>query len=232
MASVENHLIELLPRGDRRRLLAACESVQLIFAETLAEPDTPTRHVYFPVHGFVSLVTVIDGKPILEVGMVGREGMLGVQIALGVATVPLHALAQGGGDAWRITAVAFRRELERSPALRRIVGRYICVLMAQFAASAACIRFHQIDQRLAQWLLMTRERAHADGFRVTHEFLAYMLGVRRVGITTAASALQRRGLIEYHRGDVTVLDPAGLKRSACSCYAANRHSYEQLLGKR
>lgn len=232
MPSVQNHLIELLPRRARSNFLAVCEPVQLDIAQILAEPGTPTRHAYFPINGFVSLVTLLDGKPVLEVGMVGREGMVGVQTVLGAATVPLHALVQGAGDAWRVTASALRRELGRSLALRQILDRYIYVLMAQFASSAACIRFHQIDERLARWLMMTRDRAHADRFRVTHEFLAYMLGVRRVGITIAASALQRRGLIEYHRGDVTVLDPAGLKESACSCYADNRRSYRQLLAKR
>ena len=145
-------------------------------------------------------------------------------------TAPLHALVQGSGSALRIGALELKRILRDSPALRRIGSRYVYVLMAQFAASAACIRFHEIDQRLARWLLMTRDRAHADEFPVTHEFLAYMLGVRRVGITTAASGLQRRHLIEYHRGDLTVLDPAGLRRAACACYADNSRSYEQLLG--
>ena len=231
MQRVENHLIELLPRSDRRNLMVACRPVTMIIGETLASPGTATGHVYFPIQGFVSLIADVGGKPALEVGMVGGEGMLGVQIALGVSTVPLHALVQGSGDAWRITAAAFQVELNRSTALRRIVNRYLYVLMAQLASSAACIRFHRIDQRLARWLLMTRDRARADRFRVTHAFLAYMLGVRRVGITTAAGALQRRGLIEYHRGNLTVLDPNRLKLLACSCFAADRRAYDGLLAK-
>jgi CRP-like cAMP-binding protein len=231
MTVAENHLIELLPNADRRRLLAACEPVHFLIAQALAEPDTKTRYVYFPVEGFASLVTLLDGNPVLEVGMVGREGMLGIHVALGVQTAPLHALVQGAGSAWRIGTSAFRRILASSPSLQRIADRYLYVLMAQFASSAACIRFHEIDQRLARWLLMTRDRAHGDRFRVTHEFLAYMLGVRRVGVTTAAGTLQRRGLIEYRRGDVTVLDPSGLKRMACHCYAADRRCYNRLLGR-
>ena len=229
MSESQNHLIELLPRQDRLRLLALCEPVQLVFAEVLCEPGQRTRYAYFPVDGFVSLLAQIDGKPVLEVGMVGREGMLGIQLLLGVTTVPLHALVQGTGAAWRIGIVAFRRELARSAALRRILDRYAYVLMTQLAASAACLRFHEIGPRLARWLLMSHDRAHNDSFRVTHEFLAYMLGVRRVGVTRAAAALQRHKRIEYRRGALTVLDRAGLEAASCTCYAADRSSYADLL---
>jgi CRP-like cAMP-binding protein len=155
--------------------------------------------------------------------------MLGAQLALGVATTPLRALVQGPGRAWRIAVTDFRGELARSPALQRVLGKYLYVLMGQLAGSAACLRFHQIGQRLARWLLMSQDRAHADAFHVTHEFLAYMLGVRRVGVTAAASALQRQGLIAYRRGELTVLDRAGLEASACGCYAADRHGYAALF---
>jgi CRP-like cAMP-binding protein len=229
LAMSENHLIEMLPRRDRARLLAVCEPVELVLADVLCEPGSATRHVYFPIDGFVSLVALIEDSPALEVGMVGREGMLGAQLALGVATTPLRALVQGPGLARRIGAKAFRGELDRSPALQRILGRYLYVLMGQLAGSAACLRFHQIGPRLARWLLMSQDRAHADAFHVTHEFLAYMLGVRRVGVTAAASALQRLGLIEYRRGELTVLDRAGLEASACGCYAADRHGYAALF---
>ena len=229
MAAVENHLIELLPRTDRRRLLALCEPVELQLAEVLCEPGALLRHVVFPIGGFVSLVALVEGSPGLEVGMVGREGMLGTQLALGVAAAPWRAVVQGEGTAWRIGAAAFRVELARSPALKRGLDRYIHVLMAQLATSAACLRFHQIGPRLARWLLMSQDRAHADRFRVTQEFLAYMLGVRRVGITAAAGALQREGLIEYHRGDLTVLDRPGLEGAACTCYATDRQTYADLL---
>jgi CRP-like cAMP-binding protein len=195
----------------------------------LSESGTRTRHVYFPIGGTISLVTPIDGKPVLEVGMVGREGMVGAHLVLGVATTPLHAVVQGSGTARRISSSAFRRELARSPALRRCLNRYLFVLMSQFAVSAACLRFHRIGPRLARWLLMTQDRAHADAFHVTHEFLAYMLGVRRVGITAAAGALQRRGLIEYRRGELVVLNRSGLEAAACGCYAADQKSYAELL---
>jgi CRP-like cAMP-binding protein len=229
LATVENHLIERLPRKERQRLLALCEPVQLVLTEVLCEPGKPTRHVYFPSESFISLVAQIDGKPALEVGMVGREGMLGAHVALGVVTAPLHALVQGAGAAWRIATPAFRTELARSLPLQRGLNRYLYVLMSQLAASAACLRFHQIGPRLARWLLMTQDRAQADQFHVTHEFLSYMLGVRRVGITAAAGALQRGGLIEYRRGELTVLDRTGLEAAACGCYAVDRKAYAELM---
>jgi len=225
----ENHLIEVLPRIDRARLLAVCEPIQLVLSEILCEAGKPTRHVYFPTEGFISLVTLVPGHPGLEVGMVGREGMVGAQLALGVVDTPLRALVQGSGAAWRIDAKAFRHELGRSAQLQRSLNRYVYVLMTQLATSAACLRFHQIGPRLARWLLMTQDRAHAESFHVTQEFLAYMLGVRRVGVTAAASALQREGLIEYTRGELTVLNRKGLEAAACSCYAADRQTYVDML---
>lgn len=229
MATAENHLIELLPRKDRERLLAQCEPVYLEATEVLYEREKPTRHVYFPTDAFISLVTQVDSHPGLEVGLVGREGMLGAQLALGVVLAPLHALVQGSGTAWRIESDAFRAELARNTALQRSMNRYIYVLMAQLASSTTCLRFHMIGPRLARWLLMTQDRAHSDSFHVTHENLAFMLGVRRVGITMAAGALQRKGLIEYHRGELTVLDRNGLEAAACSCYATDSKAYADLL---
>lgn len=230
MAPVENHLLELLSRKDRLRLLAACEPVQLALSDILCEPDRPIRHVYFPTDGFISLVALVEGSPGVEVGMVGREGMLGAQLALGVAEAPWRAVVQGQGAAWRITTALFKRELALSPQLVRGLNRYLYVLMAQHAASAGCLRFHLIGQRLARWLLMSQDRAHSEKFHVTHEFLAYMLGMRRVGVTAAASAMQKEGLIEYHRGELTVLNRKGLEAAACGCYAADRQTYTQLLG--
>lgn len=229
MASPQNHLIELLPRKERLQLLAVCEPFELVLSEVLCEPGEPTRHVYFPIEGFISLVTRVKGSRGLEVGMVGREGMLGAQVALGVMTTPLHAVVQGGGTAWRIGARAFGRELAGSPALRRCMGRYLYVMMAQMASSAGCLRGHVIGSRLARWLLMSQDRARADSFHVTHEFLAYMLGVRRVGITAAAGSLQRSRLIHYRRGELTVLDRKGLEAAACDCYASDQRTYADSL---
>ena len=232
MSFAENQLLASLPRPSRLRLLAIAESVQLELGTVLCEPGEPTRHVYFPNDCFISLVTTIQGEAGLEVGMVGREGMLGAQLVLGVGAIPFHALIQGAGTARRIGAEPFRRELALSAPLQRTLNRYLYVLMAQLATSAACTRFHSVGPRLARWLLMSQDRAHSDSFHLTHEFVAYMLGVRRVGITGAAGDLQRRNLIHYHRGEITVLDRAGLEEAACGCYAADRHAYARMLGPR
>ena len=229
MPAVQNHLIELLPRADRTHLLRRSEQVPLDVGSVLCEPGHPTRHVYFPLEGFVSLVGLNDLSPDLEVGMVGREGMLGAAVALGVTTAPLRLLVQSAGSALRVGTAAFRAELARSAALQRCMNRYLYVLMAQMANWGACHRFHPIEPRLARWLLMSQDRSGADRFHITQELLAYRLGVRRVGITHAAGSLQRGGLIEYRRGDMKVLDRGGLEAAACGCYAADRQAYAALL---
>lgn len=231
MAPAQNHLIERLPRKDRARLLDQCERVPLLLSELVCEAGESTPRVLFPVDGFISLVAGIEDHPGLEIGMVGREGMLGAQLALGVATSPSRAIVQGQGHAWGMPAAAFRSELALSAALNTQLQRYLHVLMCQLAASAACLRFHLIGPRLARWLLMSHDRAHTDHFVVTHEFLAYMLGVRRVGVTLAAGALRDAGLIEYRRGELQVLDRRGLEAAACSCYAADCRAYAVLLGR-
>lgn len=229
MPAAQNHLVELLPRVDRQRLLAACEPVDLALGAVLCERGDTVRHVYFPVDSFISLLMQTDQHPSLEVGMVGREGMVGSALLLGVGAEPLHAMVQGAGSTLRMDKAAFDNELEMSPALRRIVGRFVFVRLSQMAGLAACLRFHLIGPRLARWLLMSQDRAHAAQFHVTHEFLAAMLGVRRVGVTAAAGALARQGLITYHRGDLTVLDRPGLERAACTCYATDCSIYRDHL---
>lgn len=208
-------------------MLARCERVVLAFPETLAEPGQAVRHVYFPTGSLISLLTLGGGRVSLQVALTGNEGMYGVGIALGVDISRGHAAVQADGPAWQIGAAAFRNELARSPALRKGVNRYVYVLLSQLAQTAACVCFHVVEQRLARWLLMTADRVHATTFRITHEFLGHMLGVRRERITHSASALQRRKLITYTRGRVVILDREGLERASCTCYRSDLATYQQ-----
>jgi CRP-like cAMP-binding protein len=171
----------------------------------------------------------VDGHESLEIELVGNEGMSGVPLVLGLAVSPLRVLVQGSGQALRISSASLRREIKDSAALRSLLNRYICVLRAQLAQAAVCHSFHTLDARLVRWLLMTHDRAHADEFFLTHELMAQMLGVRRVGVTNAAGALQKRELVSYRRGHIRVLDRAGLEAASCSCYQADRDVYEQAM---
>lgn len=226
-----NRLLEALPSSDLRRMLARCEIIELAFADVLYTPGERLSHVYFPLGSFISLIMPVDESNSLEVGLVGNEGMFGIPIVLGVDVSPVRAVVQGAGPALRMDALVFCREFGRSPALQRETARYIFVHMGQLAQAAACTRFHVVEARLARWLLMTQDRAHANSFHVTHEFLALMLGVRRVGVTKAASSLQKRRLIHYSRGNVTVLDRYGLKAASCACYKADRELYDRILSQ-
>ena len=228
----DNSLLAALPAVARRRLTAGRVPVELVVPEILSQAGGRIRHVYFPIDGFISLITPAKGRGQLEIGLVGSEGMLGVPLLLGVNISPVRAMVQGGGRAWRVDAAALQRELTTNAGVRATLDRYLYVILAQLMQTATCTRFHRIEARLARWLLMTRDRAHADQFHLTHEFLALMLGVRRVGVTRAASALQRRKLIQYRRGDISVLDVQGLERAACACYAVDRRIYARMFGSK
>lgn len=218
MGMIANSLLAALPRSSYLRLLPGLVPVELAFGKVLYEPGKPIRDVYFPSESLVSLLTLVEGHLELEVGMVGREGMVGIPLALGIDKSPVRALVQGGGPALRMNAAAFRREFRRSPPLQRELHRYVHALMTQISQTAGCNRFHVVQSRLARWLLMTRDRVRSGEFRMTQEFLSNMLGVRRVGVTEAAIVLQRRELIEYSRGNIKILDHGGLEEAACACY--------------
>ncbi|MGZ8225528.1 MAG: Crp/Fnr family transcriptional regulator [Methylococcaceae bacterium] len=227
---VFNRLIGGLPAKKRSKILECCEPVELALGVILCEPAKPFRHVYFPLTAIISLVTTLGLHKPLEIGLIGNEGMLGATLALGVSTAPERGVVQGAGFALRMTAAEFRRILRETPGLQRTLNRYLFVLMTQFSQTAACTHFHEIEPRLARWLLMTHDRAHADHFHLTHELLAEMLGVRRSGVTLAAGALQQRKLIKYTRGEINILDRRGLEAASCKCYDAVIEDYARMLG--
>jgi CRP-like cAMP-binding protein len=195
--------------------------VDLPLGQVLYQPRTASEHVYFPNDCTVSLVAVADRTSGLEVGLVGREGMVGIPWALGIS--PVRALVQGAGSAMRMTSARFGRELKHNRPLQREVDRCAHVAMATAMQIAVCNNEHLLEARLARWLLMTRDRAGSDSFRSTQESIALMLGVRRVGVTAAAGALQRRKLIRYSRGTMQILDSGGLRDVSCSCYDVIRN---------
>jgi CRP-like cAMP-binding protein len=217
-AGTPNRLLAALPAREYERLLASLEPVKLSYGDVLYEPGEKMQHVYFPNDCLVSLLTVIEGHRALEVGLVGREGVVGFRVALGSPTAAVRSLVQATGTALRMESDRFVRECRRSPALQLALLKFVNGLMLQISQTAACNRFHVVEQRLARWLLMTRERLASGEFHLTQEFLADMLGVRRVGVTSAAGLLQRRRLIRYRRGTIMILDQQGLEAAACSCY--------------
>jgi CRP-like cAMP-binding protein len=225
----DNRLLAALSRKDRLHLLSACEQVELPLGNTLCEPGHNIHHVYFPTDSFISLLTPVDGHSSMEVSLVGSEGMLGIPVMLGMDVSMMYSVVQGAGSAWRMSAKQFHSELEYSVVLQQHLSRYIYVVMSQLAQTAACNRFHVVEQRLARWLLMTRDRAHSEELHITHEFLAQMLGVRRVGVTKAANTLRKNKLISYSRGYIQIRDTVGLEAASCGCYRADVETYDRIL---
>jgi CRP-like cAMP-binding protein len=226
---IVNRLIKGLARKDSKGLLEQGETVELKFGEVLCEPRRIMPFVYFPLSAFISLVDTAGNHTPLEMGIIGNEGMLGASLILGTDEAPLRAIVQGKGTALRLTVAQLKRRVRASPALLGIMQRYLYVISAQLARSVTCIHFHELEPRLARWLLLTHDRAHADHFHLTHEYLAGMLGVRRSGVTVAAGALQRRSLIRYTRGDISIVNRKGLEAASCECYQASLTAYRQLL---
>lgn len=225
----DNALIARLPGADRRRFLDLCEKVALSRSECLFQPGESIDHVYFPVDGFVCVLAHEPDASELIVAMVGREGMLDPRAVLGVVKTPLRAPVLGEGWSWRMPASVFRQQLEIGSALKTLMDRYVAVVLNQSATLALCLRYHEVGARLARWLLMSHDRTGASQCHVTQEALSTMLGVRRVSVTTAANMLQQRGAICYHRGTIHLLDRLMLEQTACSCYSADRESYQELM---
>ncbi len=211
-----------MPTSERSTLLGCCETVDLAFGTVLYAQHEHYDHAYFPVTCFISLMASVSGHPPMEVGMIGREGMLGSSILLGVDRAPSHAIVQGPGMALRLGTDALRDLLPDSPVLAGSLKRSCYRSLVQVVQTAACTRFHPVEARLARWLLLTHDRAQADEFHLTHQFLADMLGVQRSAVTIASGVLKSGRLIEYSRGRINILDRAGLEAAACECYAAAR----------
>ena len=228
---ITNHLLQLLSSKERHILLQYCDVVELQFADILCEPNQRYRYLYFPLSGFISLVTTLSGHKPLEMGLIGNEGMLGVTLALGFNTAPMQAVVQGKGTAWRIDLADLQQFLSLCPQLQHVLQQYLFVQLAQLTQSAACAHFHELSPRLARWLLMSHDRAHSSQFYLTHQFLADMLGVRRSGVTVAAGILQQQQCIRYSRGMIHILDRAALQHIACECYQAGLDDYRVMLGE-
>ena len=227
----QNRLLTGLSARSRNNVLQSCESKELPFADVIYQPGDRMGHVYFPTEGFVSVVAVLDDGGELEVGLVGSEGMIGASLVLGVDVCADLAIVQREGTALRMTAGDFRRHCEQDKVLRGEIQRYLYVCVTQLAQVAACTGYHLVQARLARWLLMSRDRARSNEFHLTQEFLAYMLGVRRVGVTQAAAALQAKGLIRYSRGEITILNSAGLKEASCACYGRGNRIYAATMNQ-
>jgi len=215
---VANRLLAAPASQEYQRLRPHLESFTLSFGDILYEPGQIIRHVYFPNNGIVSLLSMVEERSTLEVGMVGNEGMVGISVFLGAPNSLNRALVQGAGTAMRMTAQAFRKHIGHNGPLPDLLRPYTNSLLAQISQTAACNRFHKVDARLARWLLITHDRIGSDEFWLTQRFLSDMLRVRREGVTVAARALQHAKLIRYVRGQITILNRAGLEAESCICY--------------
>ena len=224
-----NRLLGLLPRMDRDRLRPHLHPVPLEYRLSLYRAHERIGFVYFLETGVGSLVNTMSNGQAAEVGTIGNEGMVGLPLVLGDDSAPTSVYVQVPGAGLRMTAALFKKELARSASMRAVMLRYAHAAFNQVAQSVACNRFHSIQRRACRWLLMTRDRMPSDEFLLTQEFLAMMLGVQRTGVTAAAGALQRAGLIRYKRGTVTILDRPGLERLSCECYDVSRKEFDRLL---
>lgn len=213
-----NQLITSLPSKERQRILSWGETVDLAAGTILCDPDEPLQHAHFPLTGVIALVAVSSGRRALGLAMIGNEGVLGATLALGVKTPRLRALVHGSGAALRVSTQQLRRMLRDGPGLSRVLRRYSYVLMGQLLHTATCNSFHEVETRLARWLLMTDDRITTNRIQLTHQMLADLLGVQRSAVTIAAGKLQRKKLIAYARGNVTILSRSGLEKASCGCY--------------
>jgi len=227
-----NRLLELLPRKDRVRLHLHLQRSPLTYRQSLYRSHKPIDFVYFIETGVGSLVNTMENGQASEVGTIGNEGVVGLPLLLGDDRAPTSVYIQVPGVGLRMKASQFAKELARSATMRAVMLRYAHAFFNQVAQSAACNQFHSLEQRCCRWLLMTQDRMQSEEFLLTQEFLAMMLGVRRTGVSAAASGLQKAGLIRYTRGNVNVIDRDGLMQRTCECYGVSKREFDRLLGKR
>ena len=227
-----NRLLGLLPSRDYQRLRPHLHRITLGYRQSLYRANKPIGFVYFIETGVGSLVNTMKNGEAAEVGTIGNEGLVGLPIAFGDDRAPTSVYVQVPGAGWRMKASLFKKELARSASMHAVILRYAHAFFNQVAQSAACNHFHSLEQRCCRWLLMTHDRMQSDEFLLTQEFLAMMLGVQRTGVSAAAGALQRVGLIRYIRGNVTIIDRRGLIQRSCECYEVSKSEFDRLLGNR
>jgi CRP-like cAMP-binding protein len=227
-ARTENRILGALSPQEYERIAPQLETVSLKLSQVLFRPDDYLRYVYFPINAIVSLLTDLSDGSGMEVGLVGREGMVGISAILGGNETKV-ATVQGEGTGLRMSAEKLREEFQRGGMLQSGLLRYTHALMAQISQSVVCNCRHEVEGRLARWLLMYHDRLDRDEFEMTHEFMANMLGVRRASVSGVAARLQERGLINYRRGHITILDRKGLESFACECYPVVQEKFEEFL---
>lgn len=228
-STFNNRLLAALPREEYERLSPHLELVRLPPGKILYNAGEIVRYAYFPRGGMVSLLSITEEGRTIEVGMIGNEGMTGVPVILRSGMAPYQVMVQLAGNALRIRGDALREAFNRGGTLQDLLLRYTHSLLIQVAQSAACNRFHTVEERLCRWLLVSRDRVQTDTIQLTQEFISHMLGVPRTSVTMIASALQKEGLIKYSRGRITLLDRRGLEAASCECYRRVREGISELL---
>jgi len=229
---VGNALLAILPGEEYKRLLPHLELVYLFSEQLLYQTNEPIEYAYFPLNGVCSLLNIMKNGEGMEAATVGKEGMVGVPLLLGTTQMPMQAIAQIPGDALRIKANVFQREVSWGCPLHTLLLRYTHTLMNQFAQTSACNRVHLVEQRCCRWLLMTRDRVESNELPLTQEFLSLMLGVCRSRRSEVVANLEKAGLIRYQRGTITLLDLQGLEARACECYQLLKQEFDRLFSRK
>jgi CRP-like cAMP-binding protein len=225
-----NKLLAALPTSDYERLVPHLKLVPLSTRQVLYEPGEPITHVYFPQHAVISIVTNMKDGSTVEVGIVSNEGMVGIPVILGGKTTTTKAFVQVAGALMQMDAEVLRTEFKRGGAIQNLLLRYLRAIYTELTQSCACNRLHTLEERLARWLLTVSDRLESEEFPLTQEFIAQMLGVRRSGVTVAASSLSRAGMIRYQRGQINILNREDLEATSCECYQVIQNEYSRLLG--